>query len=546
MSDVHRGLTKRSVAGVLWTGLSVGAEGLLQVIALMVLARLLAPGEFGLFAATMIVIGFSTIFSGLGVGPAIVQRPELEDRHVRVGFTLSIILSLIVAGLVWACAPALAAFFRLPALAPVVQATSVVFAFQGIAMVAHALAQRALRFRWLAGIHAGAFAAGFVIGGPLLAWLGYGVWALVGALLIQHALRMVLLVAGQPHAKRPLLDRRTIGELIYFGGGFTLARIGNYLASQADKLVVGRWLGAQTLGLYVLAYQLVAWPAVLVGQVLDRVLFPTMALVQLEPARLARAFRSGVSVCALLTLPISIVVTLLAAEIIDVLLGEQWSGVVVPLQILALGMLFRTSYKLSDSVARATGAVYARAWRQGVYAVAIATMSLIGQNWGVRGVAVGVVAAVACNFLLMAQLSLRLTGMHWRTFAAAHVPGLALAVVLGTVTWTLAGWLRELQVAPILIIIVSASTAAATALMLWRHFPEVFLGSDGQSLLRATAAMAPAPLQSPLLWMIEKEIVYGRKEDVRGLDFSLGAAASQRTANEPGAAEPSGTRERPV
>ena len=382
MSDVHRGLTKRSIAGVLWTGLSVGAESLLQAIALMVLARLLAPDEFGLFAATMVIVGLSTIFSGLGVAPAIVQRPELEQRHVRVGFTLSVMFSLIVAGLVWAGAPALAALFRLPELTPVVQGTSLVFICQGFAMVAYALAQRALRFRWLAAVHAGAFTAGFVVAGPLLAWLGFGVWALIGALLIYSLLRMILLQAGQPHSMRPQLDPRTIGELLYFGGGFTLARIGNYLASQADKVVVGRWLGAQTLGVYVLVYQLVAAPAILVGQVLDRVLFPTMALVQLEPARLARAYRSAVSICAVLTLPMSIVVALLAPEIIEVLLGGQWSGAVVPLQILALGILFRTSYKLSDSVARATGAVYARAWRQGLYAAAIAAMAFIGQILG--------------------------------------------------------------------------------------------------------------------------------------------------------------------
>jgi PST family polysaccharide transporter len=546
VSDVHRGLTKRSIAGVLWTGLSVGAESLLQAIALMVLARLLAPDEFGLFAATMVIVGLSTIFSGLGVAPAIVQRPELEQRHVRVGFTLSVMFSLIVAGLVWAGAPVLAALFRLPELTPVVRGTSVVFVCQGFAMVAYALAQRALRFRWLAAVHAGAFTAGFVVAGPLLAWLGFGVWALVGALLIHSLLRMILLQAGQPHSMRPQLDLRTIGELLYFGGGFTLARIGNYLASQADKVIVGRWLGAQTLGVYVLVYQLVAAPAILVGQVLDRVLFPTMALVQLEPARLARAYRSAVSICAVLTLPMSIVVSLLTPEIIEVLLGGPWSGAVVPLQILAVGILFRTSYKLSDSVARATGAVYARAWRQGLYAAAIAAMAFIGQNWGVGGVAVGVVAAVACNFLVMAHLSLRLTELNWRTFAAAHVPGLLLAVAIGILTWRLASWLREMQTSPILVLVASGSTASVAALLLWRQFPGVFLGSDAQSLLRAIAAMTPAPFQSPMLWLVEKEIVHGRKDHVRGADFGPAAAVSQHAAGSGGVAEQPRPREQPV
>ncbi len=75
-------------------------------------------------------------------------------------------------------------------------------------------------------------------------------------------------------------------------------------------------------------------------------------------------------------------------------------GVVVPFQILALGMFFRTSYKLSDTIARATGAVYDRAWRQAVFAIAIAVGSLIGQLWGLPGVVLGVIAGVATNYFL--------------------------------------------------------------------------------------------------------------------------------------------------
>ncbi|TIT54093.1 MAG: lipopolysaccharide biosynthesis protein, partial [Mesorhizobium sp.] len=77
----------------------------------------------------------------------------------------------------------------------------------------------------------------YVVAGPILAWLGLGIWALVGALLIQQFIRMVVLLAGQPHPMRPLLERRAIVELLYFGSGFTIARVFNYLATQADRLV---------------------------------------------------------------------------------------------------------------------------------------------------------------------------------------------------------------------------------------------------------------------------------------------------------------------
>jgi PST family polysaccharide transporter len=306
---------------------------------------------------------------------------------------------------------------------------------------------------------------------------------------------MVFLVAGQPHPKRPMLERRAIGELLYFGGGFTLARIFGYLASQADKLVVGRWLGAESLGLYSISSQLMTAPAVIFGQILDRVLFPTMALVQQEPARLARAYRSGVAVCALFALPASVIIAIIAPELVLVLLGRGWEGVVVPLQILALGMLFRTSYKLSDSGVRATSAVYARAWRQAVFLAAVTVGSLVGQVRGVEGVAVGAVAALTCNFLLMAHLGLRLTGLSWSEFLAAPLPGLALAGVIGPSVSALVDGLRALQVPPLLLVAEVVLFAAAEGLFLCWLPPALFLGRDGQSVLRVVATLAPGWLQ---------------------------------------------------
>jgi O-antigen/teichoic acid export membrane protein len=492
VSDVRRGLAKRSIVGMFWTALSMGALAVAQLIALLVLARLLSSDEFGLYFATLVVIKFSAIFESLGVAPAIVQRPTLEERHFRVGFTLSLVLGLAVAALVWSIAPVIAHIMRLADLAPFVRGACVVFLCQGLSMVAQASAQRALRFRWLAIVDAGAFAVGFVAVGLTLAWLGFGVWALVGALVAQQFLRMVLLLGGQPHPKRLMLEWRTIGELLYFGGGFTLARIFGYLASQADKLVVGRWLGAEALGLYALSSQFMTTPAVIFGQILDRVLFPTMALVQQEPARLARGYRSGIAACALFILPASAVVAIVAPELVLVVLGPQWKGMVVPFQILAFGMLFRTSSKLSDSGVRATGAVYARAWRQAIFTVAVVVGSLAGLPWGLGGVALGGVAALLTNFLLMAQLSLRLTGMRWSEFFVAHLPGLALGGVIGTSAWVLADRLRDLQVSPLALLFEVGFLASAEGLLLCWLLPSLFLGRDGRSVLRVLVTVASA------------------------------------------------------
>ena len=212
-----------------------------------------------------------------------------------------------------------------------------------------------------------------------------------------------------------------------------------------------------------------------------------MARVQLEPERLTRGYRSGIFVCALLILPGSIIVAILANEIVLVLLGPAWLGVAAPLQILACGMLFRTSYKLSDTVARATGAVYARAWRQAVFAAAVVAGAAIGQHWGLGGVAAGVFVALGINFGSMAQLSLRLTGMSWADFGRAHLPGITLSLIVGSATWIVTDWLRGQATPPALILLAVGLVAAAlTAMLIWLR-PVFFLGPDAQQLTRAIA-----------------------------------------------------------
>jgi PST family polysaccharide transporter len=358
-------------------------------------------------------------------------------------------------------------------------------------VVAESLMQRDLHFRQLAGIEVTAFAAGFGVVGVTLALMGFGVWALVAAHLSQNGLKTAILLAFRRHPRRPMIERRAMSELMYFGGGFTAARIGNYLGVQGDNLVVGRWLGAEALGIYGRAYQLMASPAMLLGQILDRVLFPAMARVQENAERLRAAYRRGVALIALVMLPLSAALYVLAPEVVRFLLGPAWSGAIVPFQIFSLGLLFRTSYKMSDSLARATGAVYRRAWRQWLYALLVIVGAGLGSAWGVEGVATLVLAAIAFNFFLMAQLSLGLAEMTWRSFLAAHVPAGILTLILGVETWGAAAVLRSWHLGALAVLTAAGAVFVLSAVALLRFLPRLVLGEDGLWMVKTLAAYLP-------------------------------------------------------
>jgi O-antigen/teichoic acid export membrane protein len=461
------------------------AFAILQLIIIGLLARLLSPADFGVIAAAEVVIGFSAIVSQLGLGPALVQRSQLEERHIETAFTASVLLGSVLGGLIWFGAPVAAAFLRMPAIIPVLHVLAWVFPLQGMQTVASSLLSRDLRFRWLANLDVITYAIGYGLIGIVTALLHWGVWALVAAQMAQSLLKTVVLLTHRPPRFRDFVDRRAFSDLMYFGGGFTLARIANYVALNGDDMTVGRFLGATALGYYGRAYALMSAPAYGFGTVMDTVLFPAMAKVQDDPRRLALAYRRGVALIAILVLLPSAAIILLAPELIRVALGAKWEAVVVPFRILGIGMLFRTSYKMSDSIARSTGAVYRRAWRQFAYAGMVLAGAWVGQHWGISGVAWGTLGALTVNFALMASLGLDVAHLGWGEFLDAHRPAalLTLAVFPPILGATL--WLRHLAASPVVTLLGASLVALMVGLSLLALFPATFLGRDGQWMVEA-------------------------------------------------------------
>lgn len=480
MSASRRSLTHQTLAGILWMVFGKGAYAILQMVVLAVLARLLSPEDFGVVSAALIVIGVSSIVSQLGLGPALVQRSQLEQRHIDTAFVASVLLGLALGAVVWVAAPLAAAFFRIEAVKPVLRALAIVFPLDGVQTVAESLMKRELRFRWLANLDVVSYGLGYGALGIAAALLGFGVWALVLGKIAQSAIMTAALLWRQPPRSLVHFERQAFRELMYFGGGFTLAKIANQIAQQGDYLVVGRFLGPAPLGYYGRAYTLMSAPAAGFGTILDYVLFPAMAKVQDSAQRLAAVYRRGAALIALVVVPTSAALVLLGPEVIHVVLGPRWTAVIMPFQILAAGMLCRTGSKLSDSLTRATGAVFRRAWRQVLYAGMVIGGAWVGSRWGIVGVAWGVLLALTVNFLLMAHLSLDQARLSWTEFWRAHLPAALITMVTTPLVWVVATLFRHWGLAPLAVLMTGIVVVLACSLGLVLLAPATFLGSDGQ------------------------------------------------------------------
>ena len=432
--------------------LSESSKLVLQIGVQIVLARLLPVEAFGLLAIASLVVNLGSRVSEIGTGPALIQRVTITPIHVRVAFSLSLLCGSLVTLAIWFAAPFAADVFKADGVTPVLRLIGIVFVVGSIGTTAEALMLRAMDYRRLLRVELASYAIGYAVVGIGLAWLQFGVWALAWATIAQAVLKTAMLLVMSPHPARPCVARTEMRQILNFGVGMTLGRLASFAAQSADYFVVARWLGTVALGFYSRAYQIMCLPLYLFSSVLNSVLFSAYSSVQTDADRLRRGYLTSVSLSALVVFPALTTIAIIAPELIVGVFGPQWSPAITPLRILSAAGCFYCIYNLADSLTRAKGAVYMKFVFHGVYAVSVLGAAIVGTRWGIAGVAAGLTASTGLVYVLMAGLSLRLTGSSWRAFFEAQLPGVEVAAVVALIGTPAALMLRSASLHPLLVL----------------------------------------------------------------------------------------------
>ena len=454
-------LTGRTAHALRRSALTAVFQALLSVAILAILSRLLTPRDFGVVGIAMIFVGVIDATGRLGIGPAIVQRPELTGRHVATGFVLSAALGAALSAAVWLASPRVGRFFADPEAPAILGALSAVFVITGLGEVSQHLLRRQLRFGRLMLATLVSQAAGYGPVAIVLALHGFGAWSLAGGLLARRALFTAVVVASRPPPLRPSVSPRAAAELLGIGTGFSASALMGAIAAHGAGFAIANGLGAAALGHYAQARRVAGAPNRL-GHVLQSVLFPAMAKRQERIDRLRPVYLHGMEITSLLAMPASAATALCAHDIITVLLGPQWDAAVPVLRILAASAVFQACNVIDVATIRALGAVHREAWRKALFALLVVAGAWLGARWGLAGAAAAIVAARIVLHLLLTQLALALLGLGWRRLLPCHAPALWAAAWAAAALWAATG-LAGLAGAPAAVTLAVGLAAGATA-----------------------------------------------------------------------------------
>jgi O-antigen/teichoic acid export membrane protein len=415
--------------GVAWLFLGNTGNQVLAFLFGIVLARLLAPEDFGMLVAIQIYTGIAGFVAGGGMGQALVQARDVAKQDYDVVFTVQAAIGCLLYGVFYFTAPYLANWYETPLYADLIRVSALSFLLRPLVNLPSNYLHRERRFKVLASVNVTVLIISSAVS-VALAWLGYGVWSLIVGGLIGSSINACVLMIKTGWLPRFSCEWRRAGSLARYG---TLVAIGDfivYLRSQSANFVLSRTLGAQAIGLHNKAASFSMVPHGTITGAVYQVTFRTLAKDRDNVDLSQYLYLRSITLVSLYTWPVFLALAWLALPVMRLLYGDKWVGAAIPLAWLAIVGPFVMLEMLAGAVLAARGWLHREVPLQVAQLVMVLMGSVGGLPYGLLGVAIGASVANVYGALHMSWLAARCLSMSlWRIPRAMCAPLLFNAAV---------------------------------------------------------------------------------------------------------------------
>ncbi len=401
-----------------------------SILTASILARLLSPADFGTQAIIGIALLLAAALSDGTFAVPLMQRAEIDPAMVSSALWLSVAGGLVCMGALIAATPWIGRVAHTPRVGAPMLFTALVLPLRGLSSVGVAMLERNRDYR---AISMASMAGNvvYMIIAIAMAVAGYGLWALVIPTLVQVVLESALNTLRARLPLRTPPTRRGASSLFHAGAATTLTQILNWAGLNAPSLITSNLLGASMLGFYARAANLQNNALQLSGGPVGRVLIPTFASLQGSPDKLRDTFKRFLGAVLPLNALVTTVAVVHSEAIVRLLLGRKWFAAIPIVQLLFLGFLPRSAYKVSEALALGAGRFKGAAFRQAIYFVAVCVGALAGGRFGLPALALGVALGLWVFYVFSLSLAEGLTKVGWGWIGRAHLNALILALMVG-------------------------------------------------------------------------------------------------------------------
>lgn len=454
-------IKSRVLRSGLWVTLGESSVAVLSFVKSVILARLLAPEMFGLIGLCNIVIRALETFTRPGVGQALIQRSDAFENARDTAFVLLLARGFILALLLVILAPVTAAFYEEQGLEKMLMALSIVFVLGGLRNINTIADQKELNFRRLTYLQQVTAFLGTLVTVAAAFWLR-SAWALVvgqiSTTLFQTALSYYF-IPGRP---RMGFDWKIAKEILSYGKFITASSAVVFVTMSLDTAIIGKILGTQELGYYVLAFSFANLVTSSLSKVVSGIMLPAYSKLQDDVPALRRAYLRTLSMILLVCLPATIGVVVTAESIIHVVYGSKWEAAVLPLQILVVFGLFRAlagiNGYLFEGIGKPDIPLYVSLVR---LAILIPIMFPLIGTFGLAGAAIAVTITMALQWLIVLVLTRKYVHVSLVETLGVVFPPLWKSLVMGMAVFVAGTYLDKMSATGLIIAVATGGLTYA-------------------------------------------------------------------------------------
>lgn len=342
------------LSGLAWTFIQNIASKGASFVFMILLTRLLTPGDFGLIGMLSIFIAISEVFILSGFGEALIQKKDCNDDDYSTAFYFNVTIAVVIYVILFCVAPLIASFYHEEQLVLLTRVLALNFVLGSLNIVQQSKLTKAMNFKPLAILTLiGTFLSGIV--GVTMAYLDYGVWALVAQTLSSTFLRVILFpFFTKWHPNRPF-NVESLRSLWNYGSKLLVTGVIGVVNRNLSNIFIGRYYEKDQVGFFSRSQTFAAVPSETMYSVLSTVTFPALCEVQDDKDRLLSVYRKVLFNTMLVVSPVIIILVLLAKPIVIILFTERWAACIPLLQALLLSRMFLPMGATHTSLLRSVG-----------------------------------------------------------------------------------------------------------------------------------------------------------------------------------------------
>lgn len=426
-------LKRKAVRGGVFAMASRLATIIIQIASIIALSRLLSPDDFGIIAMVTAVTAFMGLFRDMGLSTASIQRVDLSFEHTNALFWLNVLAGSLLMLIMMAAAPLVSWFYGRAELTGVTVLLATTFLVSSVGAQHAALMQRDLRIapKALADISGAAIT---LLVSVSLALLDYGFWSLAWGTVLGAVVTTALYFKGSSFIPGRPARVGGMRELIGFGANVTAFEIVNYFHRNLDRVLIGKVWGADVLGNYSRAYQMMMLPISSIRAPINSIALPVLSRLKDSPKEFRQYYSRIASLLAFLSMPLMAFLVVNSEDVITIALGSQWHSVAPIFALLGITGFIQPVASLRGLVLLSLGRT-SQYLHWGLLNAAVASISFfVGVQWGPTGVAL---AYAIANYLLLypsLRYFFRETPLYTRDFfSSIAIPGIASLVAAAAV-----------------------------------------------------------------------------------------------------------------